>query len=169
MCEWDRSDVMAITSESPRAGQCGIGLGSDEFGMLLGYVRLPARAELVRDAREFVRLVLRSGSAKSSVVEDVELIVSELVTNVVQYCARIPSPTAVLKVSRLDASLRIEVHDPFRFVPAQRTPSADDEGGRGLTIVDALSDRWGHEATAQGKFVWCELTAWPDETADQSP
>jgi hypothetical protein len=39
-------------------------------------------------------------------------------------------------------------------------PRADTEGGRGLLLVEAISDRWGwHPAGAPGlvKMVWAEL------------
>jgi len=38
-----------------------------------------------------------------------------------------------------------------------REPDADDECGRGLTVVAALSDRWGWERTGHHrKVVWAE-------------
>jgi hypothetical protein len=39
-----------------------------------------------------------------------------------------------------------------------READADDECGRGLTVVAALSDRWGWERTGHDrKVVWAEL------------
>jgi hypothetical protein len=38
-----------------------------------------------------------------------------------------------------------------------RRPGPDTVTGRGLLLVDALTDRWGAERTGDGKVVWFEL------------
>lgn len=40
-----------------------------------------------------------------------------------------------------------------------RTAGADDESGRGLWLVERLSERWGHcpRSGGPGKVVWCEV------------
>jgi serine/threonine-protein kinase RsbW len=40
-------------------------------------------------------------------------------------------------------------------------PESGDVGGRGLVIVQALSDRWGVQVTDSGKTVWCEFAPGP--------
>jgi hypothetical protein len=35
--------------------------------------------------------------------------------------------------------------------------AGDDEGGRGLALVDALATRWGVDADGAGKSVWFEV------------
>ena len=47
--------------------------------------------------------------------------------------------------------------------PAQAAdPGADAEGGRGLLLVEALSERWGHFSYGgDGKVVWALLEAAP--------
>jgi hypothetical protein len=47
--------------------------------------------------------------------------------------------------------------------PAQAAdPGADAENGRGLLLVEALSDRWGHFSyDGDGKVVWALLEAAP--------
>ena len=42
-------------------------------------------------------------------------------------------------------------------VPQRRRARADEEGGRGLHLVDTLADRRGFRATDDGKVVWAEL------------
>lgn len=168
MCERDRSDVVAITSQNLKHRQASMDLGLDEADTLLGYVRLRARAELVRNAREFVCLIMRSHGAASDAVDDAELIVSELVTNVVRHCGRTLGPVAVVELTKIGTLLRIEVYDASPLVPVQRTTDSGEEYGRGLTIVAALADQWGHDVTSEGKCVWCELTAWPGETSGET-
>ena len=55
-------------------------------------------------------------------------------------------------------SLVIEVwdHSPLDLEP--READANDECGRGLTVVAAFSDGWGWERTGRSrKVVWAEL------------
>jgi GAF domain-containing protein len=51
----------------------------------------------------------------------------------------------------------VEVHDQDVRTPRVRTASANDEGGRGLFLVDQLSRRWGVRPTPTGKAVWFQL------------
>ncbi|MBX6390266.1 MAG: ATP-binding protein, partial [Frankia sp.] len=58
--------------------------------------------------------------------------------------------------------LIIEVLDDNPRPPVRRAPDIDEEGGRGLLLVEALSRRWGHRAVRRrngtvGKVVWCEV------------
>jgi anti-sigma regulatory factor (Ser/Thr protein kinase) len=55
------------------------------------------------------------------------------------------------------SSLLVEVHDQDVRTPRVRTASANDEGGRGLFLVDQLSRRWGVRPTPTGKAVWFQL------------
>ncbi len=55
------------------------------------------------------------------------------------------------------SSLWVEVHDQDVRTPRVRTASANDEGGRGLFLVDQLSGRWGVRPTPTGKAVWFQL------------
>ena len=140
----------------------------DDVGaVLLGELSLPVGGRSIRTAREFVRRTLCASEVEPSVVDNATLIVSELLTNVVVHCAQDDAPDATLKLIAMLAALRIEVHDESPLVLARREPSEDAENGRGLLVVDALSDRWGYESTAGGKCVWCELTAWPEQTPSQ--
>lgn len=53
---------------------------------------------------------------------------------------------------------RVEVTDRAGDAcAAPRSPSPDEESGRGLALLEALSVRWGVERRAGGKTVWCEL------------
>jgi hypothetical protein len=41
--------------------------------------------------------------------------------------------------------------------PAARLPDELEENGRGLFLVNALSDAWGSRRTSTGKVVWFAL------------
>ena len=58
----------------------------------------------------------------------------------------------------VDASgLRISVHDRDTNLPEPRTHEPRRVAGRGMLLVDALSDRWGVTPVPGGKVVWFEL------------
>lgn len=157
---------MLITGSKRARPQAEQQLDDDEGGgVLLGELSLSVGISSIRRAREFVRRMLGASDVGPSVVDDAALIVSELLTNVALHCAGDTEPVAVVKLFAVLTCLRIEVHDAYPLVLVQRAPSEDDEHGRGLLVVDALSDRWGYASTADGKCVWCELTAWPEQTS----
>ena len=83
---------------------------------------------------------------------DLQLIVSELVTNSVRYG---PGETIEVGIAVAEGgSITGEVEDHGRGEVAMREIT-DEGGGFGLRIVDALASRWGvHEGSTQ---VWFEL------------
>ncbi|WP_377266998.1 SpoIIE family protein phosphatase [Peterkaempfera sp. SMS 1(5)a] len=78
-----------------------------------------------------------------------ELIVSELVGNVVRH-GKGPMQVRLLR----DADLVCEVSDGSLTMPRIRHASETDEGGRGLQLVTAVSQRWGTRYTPTGKCIW---------------
>jgi anti-sigma regulatory factor (Ser/Thr protein kinase) len=91
--------------------------------------------------------------------DDTALIVSELMTNALDASNVLPDrPPITLRLLATEKSLVIEAwdHSPLDLEP--READADAECGRGLTVVAALSDRWGWERTGyRRKVVWAEL------------
>ncbi len=60
----------------------------------------------------------------------------------------------------------MEVQDGSRRLPRQRHYGLTATTGRGLALVDALTQAWGAEPGAAGKTVWCVLrgeTGEPDD------
>jgi anti-sigma regulatory factor (Ser/Thr protein kinase) len=105
--------------------------------------------ESVAAARRFTTDAL-SGAAPD-VLDSVELMVSELATNSIRH-----AETAFeLTVSLVDDEIRVEVTDSSGGKPQMRTAGPEDPTGRGLQIVNLLSDAWGVEHRAPtGKTVW---------------
>lgn len=106
-------------------------------------------------ARAHVRDVLAQWrmSAMSSTAE---LVVSELVSNVVQ------APGVGSRVFRLGlfsdrTALLVQVWDAVEGVPCKRPAGDTDENGRGLAIVEAASKEWGTYPHAGGKIVYALL------------
>lgn len=90
-------------------------------------------------------------------LDAVQLLVTELVTNSVVHAGLRPGEQIELSICRSRAGLRVEVADPGPgFVPS---PPPDDpfvESGRGLALVEMVSDRWGVER-AEMTRVWFEI------------
>ena len=125
------------------------------------FLELGALAGAVPSARLHARLVLLEwGLAAHS--ENLELVVSELVTNGVR-ASRAMGHDAVRiwLVSDLRQVVAF-VWDASPRPPARADPGADAESGRGLLLVEALSGRWGHFGyDGGGKVVWALLEAAP--------
>ncbi len=62
-----------------------------------------------------------------------------------------------LRLRRGESAVWIEVFDPDLRLPRIRTAGENDEGGRGLYLVDQLATRWGSRPTQDGKAVWFEI------------
>jgi histidine kinase-like protein len=91
-----------------------------------------------------------------------ELVVSELVTNAVQHAHGPEDALVETRFERLPGGdLRMEVHDADDNRPMLRPFSADAESGRGLALVDVLTDgRWGVSGReGVGKVLWAECAA----------
>jgi len=71
----------------------------------------------------------------------------------------------MLVISCSRGRLRVDVHDTARTLPAVADVPADAESGRGLLLVETLSDEWGFYRTAAGKAVYFTLVF----GADQAP
>jgi anti-sigma regulatory factor (Ser/Thr protein kinase) len=90
-------------------------------------------------------------------IDDVVLVASELVGNAVRHTTA--TQQATLDVSwDVDASgVRVCVGDPSQEPPIVRSSGLDEPDGRGLRIVDAVSDDWGVERDGHGKRVWAHV------------
>jgi anti-sigma regulatory factor (Ser/Thr protein kinase) len=102
-------------------------------------------------------LAARAAAWPAELQELVVLLASELVTNAVLH-GRGP---VELRLSHAGDRIKIEVSDgdPDPLPPSAGRPPDGQHSGRGLLIVDSLSDRWGNRPrrTPPGKIVWFEL------------
>jgi two-component sensor histidine kinase len=88
---------------------------------------------------------------------DVQLIVSELVTNTLRY----GTPPMQCRV-RLDGDrVVIDVSDGAAGRPRRREFDPAAPNGRGLHLVASLSTTWGVRPTGAGKSVWCTVALTP--------
>jgi len=112
-------------------------------------------------ARSLVRTALAAWH-QEHLVEDALNVITELVSNAVDH-ARLPS-IRVIVACPSDGRIRLGVVDRSREIPEMRTDSNGDQiRGRGLVLVEALSDRWGTDLHRWGKTVWAEMKSEPAE------
>lgn len=118
-------------------------------------VRLPSLPESAASARRLAQVViLRQWGLSPKMTEDAVLLVSELVGNAVRHTgARVFG----LRMHRRRGWIRVEVRDPSRGLPCLMPVQEMDISGRGLTLVDKLSDRWGVDLLPRGKTTWFEM------------
>ena len=113
-----------------------------------------------RTARKFTRNTLKEWDLVT-LADDAEAIVGEFVANAVSHAARSaeePGLPLGLRLLRRTGEVMCAVLDPSDRAPVLRTPDRDEEAGRGLQMVDALSDVWGWSpVTGRGKAVWAIL------------
>ncbi len=106
-----------------------------------------------RQARDFVRLHLAAHHL-SHLVQDVSLVVSELATNAVIHAQ---TPFRVT-LSSLNGSVLLAVQDGSAAVPVRSGADGVGVSGRGLVIVEGLSDKWGTRTDGDGhKVVWASF------------
>jgi PAS domain S-box-containing protein len=74
----------------------------------------------------------------------------------------------LLRLRRGATAVWVEVFDHDLRLPRIRSAAADDEGGRGLYLVEQLASRWGSRPTPDGKAVWFEMPMHGDEDEDGS-
>jgi anti-sigma regulatory factor (Ser/Thr protein kinase) len=106
--------------------------------------------EAVTAARRFVREAL--GGESAEVMDAAELMASELTSNCVRHAG-----TGFDVTVRVGEQIRVEVRDSGGGQPRRLSPGPDEPSGRGLLIVQAMSDSWGVDSGGEGKKVWFTL------------
>ena len=110
----------------------------------------PATSKGARAARLFTCEVIGSTGVG---VDEVALIVSELAANAVLHAA---TPFTVT-VHRTGDHFRIEVADGSSVLPQMKDHGQQAPTGRGLRIIDRLTNDWGVDLTEDGKVVWVKV------------
>ncbi len=92
----------------------------------------------------------------AALVDTAELLASEVVTNALVHTTRGAVLTVTLS-GGAEPRVRVEVFDFASHCPKARAANDHASGGRGLLIVESLSDAWGVRTQPVGKTVWFEL------------
>ncbi|SFC40086.1 ATP-binding protein [Streptomyces aidingensis] len=123
----------------------------------------PNAADTAKVARDHVAGLLSHAGRPGPAAEVARLLVSEIVTNVYRHTAvQLVTVTTTIRPE----AVMVAVHDTSpRAVPMMRRVPAEEEGGRGLRLVQELASAWGFAlhggsgggSGATGKSVWFEL------------
>jgi len=117
-------------------------------------IDLPPVIASVPLARHLTLDVLRLWEAPHD-LDDAALLVSELVSNVVDHVGGEASLTVEVTLS--GNWLRIAVVDGSAIHPVVQELSLDRPRGRGLRMLQIIASRWGSDQQGDGKRVWFEL------------
>ncbi|MEU1852961.1 ATP-binding protein [Streptomyces sp. NPDC019990] len=114
----------------------------------------------VRQTRGFVRDVLGEWKLPE-LVDTAELVTSELASNAVLHAR---CDVFRVTVRRLPGDgVRVVVTDLTKTLPTAVRAGDDEDHGRGLAIVEAMSVEWGADPLPWGKRVWADLRKPPVE------
>jgi hypothetical protein len=128
------------------------------------HLELGAYRSAAGSARGHVASVLREWGLRE-LVEPTEYVVSELVANSViatEVARWLIRPPVRLWLLSDGAAVLVHVWDAIAAAPQPRVAGPDDESGRGLAIVAALSAQWGHHWPPRepgGKVTWALITS----------
>jgi two-component sensor histidine kinase len=107
-----------------------------------------------RVARRLIHSVCDDWAVHDQTCHDALVVVTELVTNVVEHAGT----ECQLTVSIGDEGLRIEVRDFDQSRPPRLRPSSIwPARGHGLRVVALLSSQWGVTELDDGKSLWAVL------------
>jgi anti-sigma regulatory factor (Ser/Thr protein kinase) len=118
-------------------------------------VRLAAKPAAVGQARCHIQAAICAWAVPVDEAIAI-LLTSELVTNAITHQA---GRTVTVAITCSPGQLRVDVHDTSRALPVLAAAPVDAETGRGLMLVDTLSDEWGSYRTPAGKAVYFTLTS----------
>ncbi|WP_028798767.1 SpoIIE family protein phosphatase [Streptomyces sp. 142MFCol3.1] len=131
------------------------GLTDQRSGGRLQQHVAPGEPEALSEARHMIRAAVRAWGAGER-ADEIELVADELITNALMHTEG--SAIVTLRVlTGPDRRLRAEVEDVSSALPRRREAGESGVSGRGLLLVDRLTDVWGVEARGGGKCVWCEF------------
>jgi anti-sigma regulatory factor (Ser/Thr protein kinase) len=109
------------------------------------------------DAISEARAAVDRMSGDETLLNNLRLLVSEVVTNSVRHAGLDEASRISLHIETSPECVRVEVTDPGPgFVPRVPEPRSTQDSGWGLYLVDELADRWGVDA-GDGTRVWFEI------------
>ena len=134
-------------------------------------VLLPYTASSVGVARRRLVGDLREAGVGEATACDAGLVISELTSNALRHATPLPGGTVRVAWRLHNDRVEIAVSDGGgQTVPEVNEPGSSAIGGRGLSIVERLSLRWGVYSASDGAgevTVWAELSLASDgEHAD---
>ena len=118
------------------------------------WVGPPVAVAVERVRRDLPRLLMR-WQVREDVIDEVAMVVTELLDNVVRHAR-----SGFCVVVELDERrLRVAVEDDMAGAASLRVPVTGVRSLTGLRLVNAVALRWGWHEQDDGKTVWAEFLA----------
>jgi len=124
------------------------------WGDILGSVNLTGEAASVSYARSWVKQLL---GTEHPALDNVVLIISELVTNSVRHSRSGQGGRITLHIAESDGVVHGDVIDAGADTVPRVCKNPDDEGGRGMFLVEQFAQEWGFHDTETGRVVWFKV------------
>ncbi|MFC1415745.1 SpoIIE family protein phosphatase [Streptacidiphilus cavernicola] len=118
--------------------------------------------ERISGARQELRAIMHDWAAPEQ-VDAAVLLASELLANVLVHTETEAALVASMSGPAGFRQLRIEVADRSDELAHRRSPGEMASSGRGLILLDLLSDRWGMQPRGEGKAIWFDLDEAPGD------
>jgi anti-sigma regulatory factor (Ser/Thr protein kinase) len=115
----------------------------------------PGDPETLAETRHMIRKAAGDWGARDR-ADEIELVADEMISNVLMHT----EGSAVVTLRVLNGSerrVRVEVEDSSSALPRRREAGESGVSGRGLLLIETLTDVWGVEARGGGKCVWSEF------------
>jgi anti-sigma regulatory factor (Ser/Thr protein kinase) len=123
-------------------------------------VMLPYAPSSVAIARQRLSAELQAAGLVSSAVDDVVLVLSELLSNALRHAHPLPSGKLRVAWSCSESHVEVQVSDGGAATePRAGCLTLSSLGGRGLSIVDYVAERWGVRHEDRQTTVWARITA----------
>ncbi|WP_063837019.1 ATP-binding SpoIIE family protein phosphatase [Phaeacidiphilus oryzae] len=121
----------------------------------------------IAGARQELREILHDWAVEDH-VDAAVLLASELLANVLVHTEFEAALEAHLSGPPGARTLHVEVSDRSDELPHRRSPGEMASSGRGLVLLEMLSDRWGVQPRGEGKAIWFELDEVRPEGSDSA-
>ncbi|GAA4637590.1 hypothetical protein GCM10023196_091990 [Actinoallomurus vinaceus] len=123
-------------------------------------VFLPHAPSSVSDVRKRLCADLLASGVYEEVADDAAVVISELISNALRHARPLPSGEIRVSWSHDGDLIQLAVSDGGSMTEPRRTRAAlSSLGGRGLSIVETLSEGWGVSHEDDGTTVWAILRA----------
>lgn len=123
-------------------------------------VQFPYAPASVAAARGRLAADLREAGIFTPAIGDAALVVSELLSNAILHARPLPGAQVQVAWALSPGTVEVAVSDGGGATRPHTTyPSLSSVGGRGLAIVERLSERWGVRSDDSGTTVWAVLSA----------
>lgn len=123
------------------------------------HMEFPAQGEHASHVRQMLKEHLAMWGWLD-VIDDTLLAANEVFVNAVEHGSSGETGTVSVEIDCETDRLRVGVTDSSNLLPALKAADARDVGGRGLALVEAISDKWGADLAqdGRGKQVWFTLS-----------